>query len=102
MKLLDKVKLSMRISTKDFDEELGSLIKAALSDLSSVGICNPEDGYKPFTENNVDDLVGVAVCTYVRINFGSPENYDRLKKSYDEQKAQLKSCSKYTKYDGDK
>ena len=28
--------------------------------------------------------------------FGSPQDYDRLKKSYDEQKAQMQTCTGYT------
>jgi hypothetical protein len=34
-------------------------------------------------------IVETAAITYVAMNFGDPDDYDRLKKSYDEQKAQL-------------
>jgi len=96
--LLEKVKSSLRITTNQFDEELGGLIQAGLTDLSSVGVCNPNDEFKPFTKDNADELITVAVTTYVKLHFGHCENYDRLKQSYDEQKAQLKSCSKYTNF----
>ena len=96
--LLERVKNSIRISTNDFNDEINDLIKAGLEDLTLAGICNPEDNYNPFNKDNVTDLVAIAVITYVRINFGQPENYERLKRSYDEQKAQLRSCSKYTKF----
>ena len=36
-----------------------------------------------------------AVITYVKAHFGEPDDYDRLKKSYDEQKAQLITASGY-------
>jgi hypothetical protein len=42
-----------------------------------------------------DPLVFRAVATYCRLHFGSPEDYDRLKSSYDEQKGQLITASGY-------
>ena len=86
---LAKVKLSLRIITDLFDGELSDLIDAALLDLGIAGV----DG------ENVelsDPLVLRAVTTYCRMHFGQPEDYDRLKKSYDEQKAQLSTATGYT------
>lgn len=86
---LYKVKMAMRISTDAFDQEILDLIDAALLDLGIAGA----DG------SNVvltDALTLRAVVTYCRLNFGSPEEYDRLKKSYDEQKAQMKTATGYT------
>ena len=42
-----------------------------------------------------DPLVVQAVKTYVRMSFGSPSDYDRLKRSYDEQKAQMQTATGY-------
>lgn len=42
-----------------------------------------------------DPLYTRAVITYVRVRFGSPDDYDRLKTAYDEQKAQLISATGY-------
>lgn len=86
---LEKVKLSMRIITDLFDQEITDLIAAALLDLGIAGV----DG-----ENVAltDPLVLRAVTTYCRMHFGQPEDYDRLKKSYDEQKAQLSTATGYT------
>lgn len=86
---LNKVKMAMRISTDAFDPEITDLIDAALLDLGIAGA----DG-----ENVVltDALTLRAVVTYCRLSFGSPEEYDRLKKSYDEQKAQMKTATGYT------
>ena len=43
-----------------------------------------------------DALVLRAVVTYCRLNFGQPDDYDRLKASYDEQKAQMGMATGYT------
>lgn len=86
--ILEKVKLSLRIVTDDFDEEITDLISAAQSDLMTAGVV-PEP---------IDNFVLMAIKTYCRANFGNPENYDRLKASYDEQKAQLSMRTGYTKW----
>lgn len=86
---LEKVKLSMRIITDLFDQEITDLIAAALLDLGIAGV----DGESVAIS---DPLVLRAVTTYCRMHFGQPEDYDRLKKSYDEQKAQLGMATGYT------
>jgi hypothetical protein len=48
--------------------------------------------------STIDEFVLQAIRTYCRANFGNPSNYDRLKASYDEQKAQLGMRSGYTKW----
>lgn len=82
-----KVKTALRISTDVFDDELGSLIDAAILDLGVAGVVVPA---------SIDSIVNLAVITYCKMNFGLPEDYDRLKRSYDEQKAQLSTCTGYT------
>lgn len=42
-----------------------------------------------------DPVMLEAIITYCRLNFGTPDDYDRLKRSYDEQKAQLMSARGY-------
>lgn len=84
---LDKVKMALRISTTAYDEELGDLMAAAQSDLGIAGVVLPEA---------LDEICGRAVITYCKMNFGLPEDYDRLKRSYDEQKAQLSTATGYT------
>ena len=86
---LNSVKLALRISTDAFDSELQSLINAALLDLGVAGVTANEP---------TDELVNLAVITYCKMNFGQPDEYDRLKKSYDEQKAQLSTCTGYTNW----
>lgn len=85
--MLDKVKLALRITTNAFDDELTDLISAARLDLGIAGVVVPEE---------IDALVGRAIITYCRVHFGSPDEYDRLKAAYDEQKAQLMTATGYT------
>lgn len=85
--MLDAVKLALRIVTDAFDDELNDLIAAALLDLRLAGITNTD---------TTDALVKRAVITYCRLNFGQPDDYDRLKKSYDEQKSQMGMATGYT------
>lgn len=91
MALIDKVKMSCRVATTTYDAELTDLIQAALFDL---GITDISDDV--LTDVDPDPLIQRAVCTYCACNFGNPENYDRLKASYDEQKSQLLMSSSYT------
>ena len=85
--MLAKVKLALRVTTDAFDNEINGLIAAACADLGVVGV-NVET-------TTTDALLTRAIITYCRLNFGSPEDYDRLKRSYDEQKAQMISCTGY-------
>lgn len=87
MALLDSTKLAMRITATEYDAEITRLINAACADL---GIVNVEA-----TSDTEDSLLIQAVITYCRLNFGTPEDYEHLKASYDEQKAQLISNSSY-------
>ena len=85
--MLTAVKLALRISTDAYDDEIEELIDAAYADLGIAGID---------TETLEEDpLVIQAVKTYVRMSFGSPSDYDRLKRSYDEQKAQMQTATGY-------
>ena len=85
--MLQAAKMALRIKTDAYDTEITNLLDAALLDLGVAGVVVPA---------NVDALVRQACITYVRANFGQPDDYDRLKASYDEQKAQLSMCTGYT------
>ena len=87
MDTLDKVKMGLRIKTMAYDEELVDLIAAAQLDLGIAGVEVP---------STLDEIVTRAIITYCKMSFGLPEDYDRLKKSYDEQKAQLVTATGYT------
>lgn len=79
------------LTTNAYDTEVSRLLDAAALDLGVAGVEIPE---------TIDALVENAMITYFLMNFGEPDNYDKLKKSYDEQKAQLSTCTGYTNWGG--
>lgn len=89
--MLEKVKLALRITTTSFDSEIQDLIDAAKVDLGIAGVLVPVT-----TDSNLDVIIQKAIITYCKLNFGEPDEYDRLKRSYDEQKAQLSMATGYT------
>ncbi len=93
MAMIDKVRNALRISVTDnlaLNEELQDLIDAAKLDLGIAGVVVPQ---------TVDPIVTKAIITYCKLSFGLPEDYDRLKRSYDEQKAQLSNATGYTDWE---
>ena len=87
--LLDLVKVALRVTSEAFDDELNMLIAAAQLDLGIAGVELP---------STLDDICNMAIVTYCKLNFGEPDNYDKLKASYDEQKAQLSMAEGYTSW----
>lgn len=85
--LIQSAKKARRMATNAFDDEVERLLNAALLDLGVAGVDVP---------SSLDPLVTTAAITYFLLNFGEPDNYDKLKASYDEQKAQLSTCTGYT------
>lgn len=85
--MITAAKLAARITTTAFDNQVDMLLDAAALDLGVAGVIVP---------SSLDALVKQAEITYFLMNFGQPDEYDRLKKSYDEQKAQLSMCTGYT------
>ena len=85
--LISQAKLARRMTTSAFDTEVERLLGAALLDLGVAGVEVPE---------TLDPLVETAAITYFLMHFGEPDQYDRLKASYDEQKAQLQTATGYT------
>lgn len=85
--LIAAAKLSARITTNAFDTQVEDLLNAAFLDMGIAGVVVPAE---------LDSLVRVAAITYFQMHFGEPDEYDRLKASYDEQKGQLAIASGYT------
>jgi hypothetical protein len=85
--LMKAAKLARRIKTDVYDSQIEDLLNAALLDLGVAGVVLPDQ---------MDSLIKQAAITYVLLHFGEPDNYDRYKASYDEQKAQLATCTGYT------
>ena len=95
MALLDDVKVACRVTSTAFDSELTDLISAAFADLGITDI----KAELLLQTDAPEPLIKQAVVTYCKMNFGDLarlEDYDRLKASYDEQKAQLLMSSSYT------
>ena len=95
MLLLEKVKLARRIKTDAFDSQIEDLLEAGLDDLRIVGAIFQVSRDESDKLLGVDPLVDQALITYVACNFGEPDDYDELKRSYDEQKAQIRCNPRY-------
>lgn len=87
MATIDKVKTALRVTTTAYDDEIQDLIDAAQIDLQIAGVIVPAP---------LDKIVTRAIITYCKMSFGLPDDYDRLKASYDEQKAQLSTATGWT------
>lgn len=90
--ILAQVKLALRITADDFDTEIVDLINSCLADLGIAGIT---------TADTSNALLMTAIKTYCKCHFGDvngAEQYDRLKASYDEQKAQMQMATGYTNW----
>lgn len=127
MAMLDIVKLALRrAETTAYDAEIRALIGAACFDLSIAGVktkpfasassytvgdrvtyngdylvcVTPTTAGEAFNAANwqPDFLFQRAVCTYCKAHFGESDEWEHLKSSYDEQKAQLQMSAPYTNY----
>ena len=89
--MLAKVKLALRVTTTAYDNDLNDLINAAKLDLGIAGVVLP---------TTLDAICERAIITYCKLHFlGLSDNeWDRLKASYDEQKAQLTMATGYTNW----
>lgn len=100
--MLKETKLALRVNSTAYDADIASLIMAGVSDLRVTAGVDIRGVKFTFSESGVtdestlkDELIKRAVITYVRMHFGSPSDYDKLKASYDEQKAQLITATGY-------
>ena len=87
--MLSAAKMALRITTNAYDDQIIMLLNSALLDLGVAGVVVPAE---------ISAIVQQACITYVRVHFGSPDDFDRLKRSYDEQKAQLATCTGFTEW----
>lgn len=87
--MLAKVKLALRLTTNAYDTDIQDLIAAAKLDMGIAGVTLP---------TQLDALCERAIITYCKLHFLglSDTEWDRLKASYDEQKAQLSMATGYT------
>lgn len=85
--LVAAAKMAKRLTTDAYDAQIDRLLDTAMLDLGVAGVIVPAED-SPLVEN--------AAITYFLMHFGEPDNYDKLKAAYDEQKAQLATCTGYT------
>lgn len=85
--LISAAKMARRMTTNAFDSEVERLLNAAILDLGCAGVVLPDEA---------SELANQACITYFLANFGEPDNYEALKASYDEQKAQLRTLTGFT------
>lgn len=100
--MLAQTKLALGKVKSDYDVEIAGLILAAVGDLGIVDVeaknisfTFNQDGTVTDNSTITDQLLIRAIITYVRMHFKSPDDYDKLKASYDEQKAQLITATGY-------
>lgn len=90
---MTRMKTALRTTTTDaaLEQEINDLVNAFILDAKIAGVTN----------DDLDDpLVWLAAVTFVRLTFGSPDEYDKLKQSYVEQKAQMSMATGYTSWTG--
>lgn len=95
--LLAKCKVALRVTTTAYDGEIEDLIKAGYDDLVMVNAIQ-DDEAEDYPLNN--PLIVRALVTYTKAYFGAPDNYDELRRAYDALKAQLKTATGYTDWEG--
>ena len=100
--MLNEIKLALGKVKNDYDAELARLALAAVGDLgivdvraAGVAFTINQDGSVTDSSTITDQLLIRAIITYVRMHFKSPEDYDKLERSYNEQKAQLITATGY-------
>lgn len=92
--MLDKVKLSLGITSNVFDEEITANMETAIMDMGLTSdITNLDE---------TDNLIFKAVATYCawqhNLFHGNSDLADKFKTSYDEQKKALLMSSSYTSW----
>ena len=93
--LLIDAKLKLRLHTNAFDNEITDLIEACAADLLHRNAIQQSQ----LAALPIDPLIKRAIMTYVRAYFGTPEDPERLKADYDEQKATLMMTTGYTTWE---
>ena len=93
--LIYDAKLRLRLHTDAFNDEIGDLIDSAALDLIKRNAIQESQ----LSDTTIDPLIKRAIMTYVRAYFGEPEDPERLKADYDEQKATLMTTTGYTNWE---
>lgn len=87
--MLNEIKLALRISTSAFDDEIQTLINAAIAEMNKLGVTAA-------TDDTEDPQIVSAVVAYCKWLFGNNEDADRWRDIYHTKLAQLKTMTGYT------
>lgn len=90
---LAKIKTAIPLTSDDTDlnTEITDLVQECVNDLLPADVLTS-------AINLNDPMIFKAVKTYVKMHFGEPVDYDKLKVSYEVLKAQLGMSSDYGDY----
>jgi len=115
--MLKEAMMAVGATDMEYAQEVADLLEAAYLDLTTAGVViegvvaiaiteseDQETGETTYTADDnstiEDKLVIQAMKTYVRKEFRSPPDYDRLAASYDAQLKKLANTDGYTEFDG--
>ena len=88
--IMKLIKLQNMWTTAAYDALIESKILSCVRDLQAVGIANA-------SADSGDPLIREAILTYCTMHMGKPsaDEYDRLKRAYDELRGQLQCTTGY-------
>lgn len=91
--IFEQAKVALRLKTGDpaLNEQINNLLLSGIADLDDIAGINVGE-LSPTSETGDNPLFAQALITYVRLHFGEPDDYDRLWRSYEMQKANLKTA----------
>ncbi|MBS6444550.1 MAG: head-tail connector protein [Ruminococcus sp.] len=84
--MIDAVKLTLRITTDAFDDELMMLINSCKIDLNLAGVN---------IINEDDDRIRNAICLYCKANFGYRDDSQKFQNAYISLRDSMALSSKY-------
>ena len=90
--MLETIKTALRISTSAFDNEIQTLIDAAILEMNGLGVTAA-------TSTTTDPQIISAVVAYCKWLFGNNEDADRWRDIYHIKLGQLKTMSGYTDWE---
>lgn len=92
-RMLEIVKLALRIVTDDFDEEIQLLIDDCISEMEHLGVT-------VFEQGEDDPQIVSAIIAYCKWRFGDADNKTEWEKIYHTKLGQFQMMSLYTEFDG--
>jgi uncharacterized phage protein (predicted DNA packaging) len=84
--LIDRVKLALRISSNDYDEELSELIRAARADLQMCGV-------KALDDDN--PIIAQAIKLYCKAYFGDNDEKNKFLNAYNALKISMSLAGEF-------